>query len=263
MLRIILCDDNARFLNVLKDYVEKECEKSLPQNEDFEVGPIFANGADLLEYVKDHHVDVVLLDIDMPSPGGFEVAKVLCDSYKEIKIVFVSAYDNLVYNSFEFYPFAYVRKSHITEEIPKILRRIIEKRNNSERRILLNTNVGAKTVDVNSILYVESDRNYYKVSLVHGKTYVCRGTLTELENALCGSDFFRIHSAYLVNLEHVERVLENGMALVGEARIPIAQKRMQAFSMLKADKKHTFHWGRMLFFIFANICSGNTTTPAI
>ena len=229
MLRIILCDDNARFLSVLKDYVEKECEKSLPQNEDFEVGPTFERGEDLLEYVKDHRVDVALLDIDMPSLGGFEVAKVLCDNYKDIKIVFVSAYDNLVYNSFEFYPFAYVRKSHITEEIPKILKRIIKKRNESERRMLLNTNVGTKTVDVNSILYVESDRNYYRVFLAHGKMYVCRGTMTELENILCNSDFFRVHAAYLVNLEHVERVLENGMVLVGEERIPIAQKRMQAF----------------------------------
>ena len=229
MLRIILCDDNERFLKVLSEYVEKECEKTLLPNEDFEVGPAFTSGEELLEYLKDHRADVVLLDIDMPAMGGFEVAKVLCERHKDVKIVFVSAYDNLVYNSFEFYPFAYIRKSHLADEFSKVLKRIIEKRKESERRLLLNTTTGEKNIDLNSILYVESDRNYYKVYLSNGKIYLCRGTLTSLEKKVNGYDFFRIHSAYIVNLEHIETVPCGGMIRIGDTSLPVAQKRMQDF----------------------------------
>lgn len=229
MLRIILCDDNDQFLDVLKSYVQRECKRILPENEDFEIGPAFNSGKSLLEYVKDNHADVVLLDIDMPEVSGFEVAKVLCNRYKDIKIVFVSAYDNLVYNSFEFYPLAYIRKSHIAEEFAEVLKRIVEKKNESERRILLNTTSGFKNVDVSSILYVESERNYCRVHLRHDAGLVCRGTLTEFEKNLKGSNFFRIHAAYLINLNHVERMLDSGMVLVRDAALPIAQKRMQEF----------------------------------
>ena len=229
MLRIIICDDNDRFLKVLCEYVKKECEKTLLLNEDFEVGPAFSRGEELIEYLKEHHADVVLLDIDMPAMGGFEVAKVLCERHKDVKIVFVSAYDNLVYNSFEFYPFAYIRKSHLAEEFSNVLKRIVEKRNESERRLLLNTTSGEKNIDLNSILYVESDRNYYKVYLSHDKTYICRGTLTEFEKTVNGYDFFRIHSAYIVNLEHIETVLGGGMLRIGGKMLPVAQKRVQNF----------------------------------
>ena len=69
----------------------------------------------------------------------------------------------------------------------------------------------------------------YKVHMLQGKQYECRGTLTSLENNLQDSDFFRVHSAYLVNLEHIERIMENGFILVENTTIPIAQKRMQDF----------------------------------
>lgn len=229
MLRIVLCDDSSQFLSVLKGYVEKECRHILPDGEDFEVGPAFGSGRGALEYIANNHVDVILLDIDMPGLSGFDVAKVLCNRYKDIKIVFMSAYDNFVYNSFDFFPFAYIRKSHITEEFSKVLKRIVEKSHESERRLMLNTTSGVKNVEFGSIRYAESERNYYKIFLIHNKTYLCRGTLTELEKAVNSSDFFRIHSAYLINLEHVERLLENDMVLVGSSALPIAQKRMQGF----------------------------------
>ena len=108
MLKIILCDDSSQFLSVLKYYVEKECSRVLPNDEDFEVGPAFGSGQTALEYIENNHVDVILLDIDMPDINGFDVAKVLCDRHKDIKIVFMSAYDSFVYNSFEFYPFSLI-----------------------------------------------------------------------------------------------------------------------------------------------------------
>ena len=229
MLNIVLCDDNAQFLILLESFVRKECKNIIPQDKDFKIGPAFGNGEDVIEYIKNNHVDVLLLDIDMPNLNGFEVARILCKDYKDIKIVFMSAYDNFVYSAFEFYPFAYLRKSHISEELPKVLKRIVEKLHESERQLTLETSEGMKRVDVSSIAYVESKRNYYSVHLVHGKEYTCRGALSDFEKEVSEYDFFRIHSAYLVNLEHIERMLDKGYVLVKNASLPIAQRRMQEF----------------------------------
>ena len=120
-MKIAFCDDNSEFLLLLNEIVTKECQKTSHLNEEIELGYAFGSGKELIEYISENHVDVVLLDIDMPNMNGFEVAKLLCDEYKDIKIVFMSAYDNLVYSTFEFYPFAYLRKSHITC-VPNILK---------------------------------------------------------------------------------------------------------------------------------------------
>ena len=85
MFNIVFCDDNAQFLVLLRDVVQNVCKKIVPDNEDFVVGPAFGSGKELIEYIKENHVDVLLLDIDMPDLNGFEVAKFICEEYKNIK----------------------------------------------------------------------------------------------------------------------------------------------------------------------------------
>ena len=67
MLNIVFCDDNSQFLVLLRSVVENECRKIIPKEEERNIGPAFDSGEELIEYMKDNHVDVVLLDIDMPN----------------------------------------------------------------------------------------------------------------------------------------------------------------------------------------------------
>ena len=234
MINFVLCDDNQEYLIQIKNLVERECSALLSSG-DYQVGPTFSSGQALMDYLKENHVDVLFLDIDMPYVNGFDVAKVVCKEYKDIKIIFMSAYDNFVYNAFEFYPFAYLRKMHMSDELPKVLKRVIEKIREPERRLLLTTVDGAKIIEVSAITHVESDRNYYIVHTINGRKHICRGTLTQFEKELEQYDFFRIHSAFLINMEHVDRMPDNGYVLVGNASLPIAQRRTQDFKKAYMD----------------------------
>ena len=147
----------------------------------------------------------------------------------------MSAYDNFVYSAFEFYPFAYLRKSHIADELPRVIRRVIDKLSETDRKLVISTADGSRMVDVSSITHVESDRNYYVVHLAHGIKYTCRGTLSSFEREVEKYDFFRIHSAFLVNLEYVDKMLEGGFLLVDGISLPIAQKRLQDFKRAYMD----------------------------
>lgn len=229
MFNVVFCDDNSNFLISLRTFMQKECKKYLNDGEEIILGPSLGDGEEAIEYIKHNHVDVLLLDIDMPKLGGFEVAKIICEEYSHIKIIFMSAYDNFVYSSFDFYPFAYLRKKHISEELPRVIKRLVEKMQEAPKQLMLLTTTGMKKLDVSMITYAESNKNYYTVHMLQGKQYECRGTLSSLENDVTDCDFFRVHSAYLVNLEHVERIMDNSYALVKHATIPIAQKRMQEF----------------------------------
>lgn len=229
MINIIFCDDNSQFLSVLPALVRTECQKYIFQGDDFVIGPALGSGEEAINHIKEHHVDVLFLDIDMPHMSGFDTARRLCKEHPQIKIVFMSAYDNFVYSSFDYYPFAYLRKSHLKEELPKVIERIVEKMNETDKHLTVLTTDGMKKINVQSILYVESTRNYFTIHLIHEKEYVCRGTLSSLEKEIEKCDFFRVHSAFLVNLEHVEKIHENGFVLVKNKTLPIAQKRAKAF----------------------------------
>lgn len=235
MFNIVSCDDNPKFLAALQFLLEKECKRIVPKGEDYHIGPEFEEGRQLLAYMKDHHVDVLFLDIDMPQMNGFELAKVLCREYKQTKIVFMSAYDNFVYNAFEYYPFAYIRKERLTEELPAVIKRIVEKLRESDKQLHLTTSEGVKAVNAGDILYVESKKNYCDVYLVQDKVYTVRSALSEFEELLDKSDFFRIHSAYVINLEYVDRVPENGYVTVNGKSLPIAQRRIRDFKTAYAD----------------------------
>ena len=67
-------------------------------------------------------------------------------------------------------------------------------------------------IDPDTLLYIESDKNYCKITTAAG-TSVLRSTLTTLENQLkpCGH-VIRCHRAFLVNMQSVEGILGSSSA---------------------------------------------------
>ena len=152
-------------------------------------------------------------------------------------IVFVSGYDNFVYESFDYFPFAYLRKEKIADELPKTVKRIKEKLSEQTKYIILATPNAEIKTDVKEILYFESRKNYYVAHLTDGREYSCRGTMAKLENDTRELGFFRVHSAFIVNLEHIERITNDGYVQTGGDEIPVAKKRTREFR--KAFLEHT------------------------
>ena len=229
MFNIALCDDNLQFLSLLEGNVRYECARSVPEELECVVGPSFGNAEDVLSYIKDNPIDVLFLDIDMPKMNGFELAKVLCKEYKDTIIVFMSAYDNFVYDSFEFSPFAYLRKNCMVEEIPRVLNRIVEKILEPTKQLTFYTKEGNLSFCVKDILHFESKHNYYIVHCANRRSYECRGTLSEVEAMVGQYNFYRIHSAFLVNMEYVDRIVDNSYVSMKGRLLPVAQRRIVDF----------------------------------
>ena len=171
----------------------------------------------------------------MPNMNGFELAKVLCKEYKDTIIVFMSAYDNFVYDSFEFSPFAYLRKSCMIEEIPRVLNRIIEKILEPTQQLVFFTKEGNMSFGVKDILYLESKHNYYIVHCTNRRSYECRGPLSQAEEMVGQFNFYRIHSAFLVNMEYVDRIIDNSYVLIKGRQLPVAQRRVVEFKKIYTE----------------------------
>lgn len=230
MFSIAVCDDNNAYLSLFKKVVKNQFQTCLDGEPSFSVDASFDNGADLLEYADTHRIDILFLDIDMPEMTGFEIAKRLNKKFHgEILIVFMSAYDNFVYESFDYLPFAYLRKESISEDLPKVVFRICDVLSSKTRTIDLLCDKHKLETDSREIMYFESKKNYFEAHLTDGKVYSCRGTLAKLEDDMRSLGFFRVHNAYIVNLEHIDRVIDNKDIMIGALKIPIAQKRKKEF----------------------------------
>lgn len=230
MFNIVICDDNKGYLSLFKGMAEEQFHSAVKNGLDFCIGASFDNGKALLEYAYTHRIDVLFLDIDMPDLSGFKIAKKLNEkSNGGILIVFMSAYDNFVYESFDYFPFAYIRKNNVSNDLPKVVSRIVENLSAKMRYITLPCGKQEVKVNLSEIAYFESKKNYYEAHLTNGEIYSCRGTLTQLESDIGAFDFFRIHNAYIVNLENVGRVIGNRYVTVNGVTLPIAQKRSKGF----------------------------------
>lgn len=231
MLTMAVCDDDLHFAHMLTQKIRQLCTLHLPDRIDCRVVPEFGSADEVLEYLKKFAIHVLFLDIHMPQMDGFGLARILNEKYPDTIIVFVSAHDALVYKSFAFNPFRFLRKDHIEKELPLAFQKVIEKCITDKETLLLDTTEGQVILRLRDILYFESEKNYYTVHCASGALYHCRGTISSMEEATQKYDFFRIHSAFIINEEYVERV-DDKKAVVhmteGTA-ICISRKKISAF----------------------------------
>lgn len=225
MINIVICDDSEDYMTSFKGVVDRQFFLTLRDEQIYRIGASFRRGAELLEYASDNRIDVLFLETDMPEMNGFEIAKAMKKDHGNTLIVFMSTFDEFAFCSFDYLPFAYMRKDRITEDLPKLVLRIRDKLLEQIRYITLPDEKREIAVDVKEVLYFESNRNYYVAHLSDGTSFSCRGTLSGLEKKMRPFGFFRTHSAFLVNLELAEGVAENRYVVIGKKRIPIAQKR--------------------------------------
>ena len=230
MLIFAICDDNPQFAGVLAGEIKKFCTYDLPDKIEAEVIPIFTSGNTLLDYIGNDPIDVLFLDVDMPDINGFEVAERIQREYRDTVIIFVSAYDDFVYSSFEYAPFRFLRKTKLSEELKDTLVKVVRKCLLNKDSIEINSVSGTEYIRVRDILYFENQSNYYNVYTIKKKILRCRGSMKALEETLADRDFFRVHSAYIVNLDNIDIFSNSGKIIMNDGReITVSRQRRQEF----------------------------------
>lgn len=86
-IKIAIVDDNSFLINTVKEKLSFFSE--------LEVKFTAINGFDLLNKVNEnHHIDVILMDIEMPVLNGIEATQAVKKKYPHIKIIMLTVFDN-------------------------------------------------------------------------------------------------------------------------------------------------------------------------
>lgn len=205
MVTVAICDDNKVFLDVLcrmTDEKLRECGVA-HKISDYLSGKVF------LEHHRIDPFDVVFLDIVMPDPNGFDVAKKIREISEKTYIIFVTTESNLVYDSFDFRPFNFIPKDS-QELLEAKLSRVINmlaKHLSACNPICLEMAFGEKRfVEPSSIISVQSKANYLDYILSTGETIHIRGKIDDALSVLSPQIFSRIHNRNVINMSHIKRV---------------------------------------------------------
>ena len=203
-MRIYICDDEIPILGDL----EGKVKEYVPD------GTIccFSSALDLWRELEAKSCDVLLLDIDMPQMGGMDIAKKLNGMERAPLLVFVTSHDELVYESLQYHPFGFIRKSYFNLEIEKVLRDCRHQLETADRRFRFRMAGGEAAVLLSDILYFEADKNYLKMYTMSG-SYRFRSTIAAVENSLAGDGFVRVHKGFLVNQMAVSMITRETVRL--------------------------------------------------
>ncbi len=87
MIRVAIADDIKRIAETLKSKIEL--------SPDFEVKFHAINGKEMVKQIeKNHAIDVILMDIDMPVMNGIDATEYISNHFPNIKIIICSVYDD-------------------------------------------------------------------------------------------------------------------------------------------------------------------------
>ena len=221
-IKCIIVDDERLARKLVHEYILK-----IPFLE--EVGE-FQNGTEALAFLKDNHVDVVFLDIQMPDLTGLEVIKSL-----KVKPHFIltTAYDQYALDGYELNVLDYLVKPFSFERFAQAVEKakhLLEMENNVAAQIrageddhfFVKSDYKHIKVKYADILYIEGMKEYVALRLKDNSRVVYLATMKVLEEEFRSKGFIRVHKSYIVSSRHIAAFSGHNIE-IGESKIPIGK----------------------------------------
>jgi len=222
MIKAIAVDDEPPALEILETY----CARTLG----VQLIKTFTSTVKALEYLDNFPVDLVFLDINMPSLNGIEFSKRI--PYRSM-VIFTTSYTEYAVESYNLNAVDYLLKPYTYSRFEQA----IEKARTAKRHqqtvgeqqyLILRVDYSLVRVALPDILFIEGLDNYLKVHLRNQNPIVVRMTMKALQEKLPEEEFVRVHRSFIVSISKVDSV-RNKILFVGEEEIPLGTSHEKNF----------------------------------
>lgn len=120
-MRLLLVDDEKLALMQLERMIRNELSEQDGRLIDIHS---FQLVSDAISFAKEHSIDVVFLDINMPEMTGIEAAELLQTINPNIEVIFVTAYDDFAVQAFDLNAMDYLLKPLSMTRLQKTMERL-------------------------------------------------------------------------------------------------------------------------------------------
>lgn len=218
MLKALIVDDEVAGAALLKKLLDRYCEN-------VNVIGIAYSVKSAADKIKAMTPDVVFLDIEMPFGSGFDLLKEIKDI--NIRVIFTTAHSRYALKAFRYNAIDYLLKPIDPDELMEAVKKCEERKkpesqdfkrienllntmsqDNKIIKVPLHTQDGIVFYDSAQVIRIEADGNYTIIYIEGGHKVTSSRALKDYEEMLPGKEFFRIHKAHLININHINRYIK-------------------------------------------------------
>jgi two-component system response regulator LytT len=219
-MNCIIIDDDATARLIIKQL----CSKS----EQVDVLEEFSSAIEAIKYLNTTEVDLVYLDIHMPTFSGFDFIMTL---KKLPKIILTTSDENLALEAFEYkgvvdYLVKPISKNRFQKSLEKLAALSPQTELKPEEKIsaeFLYVNVHKRLVKVkiSDIYIIEAKGDYINIK-TENKNYLVHSSLKKIEDKLPSDSFFKVHRSFIINTAEIIDI-EDNTVLINKEVIPVSR----------------------------------------
>ena len=233
-MKCVVIDDEPKALEILQRYVDR-----VPF---LELAGAFRDPVRALEYLAEHTVDLVFLDVNMPDLTGIQFLNAL---RQRPLVVFTTAYSEYAVRSYDYDAVDYLLKPIEFERFLRAANKVQElhllkgraereheseaqpQQGNGVTHILVKSGTDYYRLELDDILYIEAAGNYVLYVTPHANVMSLM-TLKEACAHLPSERFLRVHKSYVVNCRRISKV-ERDQLKCADKIIPIGDAYRDSF----------------------------------
>jgi len=218
-LNCAIIDDEPLAAQLLESYT-----KEIPY---LQLTGVYNSALAAMANLRNHPVDLLFLDIQMPDLSGLEFAKLLPS---ETRIVLTTAFKQYAIDGYKVSAFDYLLKPISFDSFLTIADKALQwfsmqnqmKAAHEDRFIFVKSDYRLIRIDLDDILYIEGLKDYVRICLAKGERIMSLINMKRLEELLPKPEFLRTHRSYIAHLT-VMTTVEKQRIMFGEDVVPISE----------------------------------------
>ncbi len=216
MIRAIAIDDEPLALELIEQFSSKVEFLSLEKT--------FTQPSAALKYLSKFPIDLIFLDIKMPSISGIELFNELPEN---IMVIFTTAHSEYAVEGYNLNAVDYLLKPFEEERFLKAVSKANEyysflnnKDNITEKYLFIRADYKLIKIPLSEITFIEGLGDYIKVNYAKDKLVVARMTMKAILSKLPNQEFIRVHRSFIIPYSKIDNV-RNKNIQISDHIIPI------------------------------------------
>lgn len=216
MIRAIAIDDEPLALELISRFCSQISTIQLEKT--------FTKPSAAITYLQKFPVELVFLDIQMPSITGLELVKQLPEN---VMVIFTTAFSEFALDAYNLNAIDYLLKPFEENRFAKAVNKAVEyyqlksqNENPADKFLLIRADYKLTKIALSEIHYIEGLGDYLKVFYGDNKLIVARMTMKNILAKLPAKEFLRVHRSFIVPYSKIENVRNKTILIQGQ-EIPI------------------------------------------
>lgn len=220
-MKVLICDDDIDYA-----YLISEDFKSFFHNK-LRISDVDVIDKDFHFYMNKKY-DICFMDIDLNNQNGIKIVKKMKEINSHLIVIFVSAREELVFNTFSVEPFQFIRKNHYRYDMRDTLEQLEWKLKKQLIKITIKDSkryISINPKDIFSVISIEHDI----IINTQNNTYYSTGTLKRFYETKFQTNLVQIQKNLIINIEKILSVNKNIIFYEDEKEYLIGRVYREAF----------------------------------